>query len=102
MLMNNPFVLEQSGAMADRVASQAGDDPARRVRLAWRLALGRSPGEDEIASALSYLERQEAAFSASPGVGSEAVEDAAASPDRLALASFCHALLCSNGFLYVD
>ena len=102
MLMNNPFVHEQSEAMADRLMAGCDDDPGARVRLAWILAFGRSPGDREVAGALSYIDTQRAAFSGPAGDGEEGDDAPEADPDRRALASFCHALLCSNGFLYVD
>ncbi|RUL83069.1 PSD1 and planctomycete cytochrome C domain-containing protein [Tautonia sociabilis] len=101
MLMNNAFVIEQSEAMAARVASEAGDDPGARIRLAWELVFGRSPGDEEVSGAIAYLEAQRAAFSGSAGNGNGNGE-AEGDPGLRALATLCHALLCSNGFLYVD
>src|SRR5690606_18663344 len=98
MLMNNPFVLEQSGAMADRVAAEGGDDPDGQVRLAWRLAFARTPTEGQLDGALAYLDAQRDALADAP----VPEEGEAPDPGRRALASLCHALLCSNGFLYVD
>ncbi|WP_152051477.1 PSD1 and planctomycete cytochrome C domain-containing protein [Tautonia marina] len=97
MLMNNPFVLEHSETMADRVMASAGNDATARVRLAWQLAFAREPDAEQVAGALDYLDRQRATLAEQ--VKADAPD---ADPDRLALASFCHALLCSNGFLYVD
>ncbi|WP_169975791.1 PSD1 and planctomycete cytochrome C domain-containing protein [Tautonia rosea] len=101
MLMNNPFVLEQSEAMADRVIASAGDDPSDRIRLAWQLAFAREPDAEQVAGALDYLDRQRSTL-ADQLKADDAEAETKPDPDRLPLASFCHALLCSNGFLYVD
>jgi hypothetical protein len=54
-LMNNSFVLRQSQRFAERVAHEAGPDPAAQVHLAYRLSLGRCPsaGESQRAAALA-------------------------------------------------
>ena len=75
----------------------AGSDPSAQARLAWRLALATDPGPDDVAEAVSFLARQRDDFAAS-GLKNLA----GASPARLALATYCQALLSSNAFLYVD
>jgi hypothetical protein len=87
-LLNNPFVHEQSAALAKRVGRDI--EPKEQVRRAWRLALGRSPRQSELDAALAHLERQAARFAARPD------------PKLDALASLCHVLLNTNEFLYVD
>jgi mono/diheme cytochrome c family protein len=54
-LMNNPFVHQQSEALARRVAATAGVDRDRQVEAAWQLAYGRGPTATERSAALSYL-----------------------------------------------
>jgi hypothetical protein len=46
-LLNNGFMLVQSQRFADRLAREAGADPAAQVDQAFRLALGRSPDAEE-------------------------------------------------------
>ncbi len=58
MLLNNPFVLSQAQRFADRVAREAGDDPARQVDLAYRLAVTRPPTVAESRVALESLKTQ--------------------------------------------
>jgi hypothetical protein len=77
-LMNNPFVVAEAKGFAMRVRKFAGDDHGRQVRTAYRLALGRLPGADELAQAQHFLTR----------------------PDSLT--NFCQVLLATNEFLYVD
>src|SRR5262249_47871715 len=42
-LLNDPFVLRQAQMFADRVKKEAGDDPAKQVGLAYRIALTGPP-----------------------------------------------------------
>jgi hypothetical protein len=87
-LLNNPFVHEQSAALAKRISTKGG--PRSLATRAWRLALGRDPRPTELDAAVAHLERQTAAFAGRPN------------PALDALASLCHVLLNTNEFLYVD
>jgi cytochrome c553 len=86
-LLNDPFVRQQSQAMARRLLTEAQPDDARRVDRAYRLALGRPANAAEQARAASYL--------AAYGMESEGVETREA-----AWASFCQAILASAEFRY--
>ena len=57
-LLNNPFVLRQAQMFADRVKQEAGDDPAKQIDLAYRIALTRPPTDAELTIALDSLKRQ--------------------------------------------
>jgi hypothetical protein len=100
MMLNGPFVIEQSKRFADRVATEAGDDAEARVRQAWRLAFGQDPSDEEVIDALSFLIAQQQHLQSTPSAPGEGETP----PDtaRLALASFCQALFASNRFLYVE
>lgn len=87
-LLNNPFVHEQSAALAKRVGTKL--ERKEQVVRAWRLALGRDPRDTEITAAISHLEKQVARFAKRPD------------PTLDALASLCHVLLNTNEFMYVD
>ena len=87
-LLNNPFVHEQSAALAKRIGS--GGSPADQVKRAWQLALGRAPRPLEVEMAVAHLEKQSKAFASRPD------------PALDALASLCHVLLNCNEFVYVD
>jgi hypothetical protein len=52
--MNSPFVLEQSSALAARLASMASEDGARVTR-AYELLLQREPTKEELHLALEFL-----------------------------------------------
>ncbi len=118
LLLNSPFALRMAEAFADRVRAAAGDDPARQVRSAWRLAFGVAPDEAEVRLAVAYLAQQTellrarvkdlaAAPPAVPagrprrGAAKEPPPGPPPAPVRAALASYCQALMASNRFLYV-
>lgn len=53
VLLNDPFVLRQAAAFADRVKDEAKGDSGEAVRRAYRRALGREPSDSEAARAES-------------------------------------------------
>ncbi len=77
-LMNDPFILEQSQALAKRLAAVA--DEKSRINEAYQLLFGRAPSEGEIAIGLKFLAARE----------SNVWEQ------------YCQILLYSNEFVYVD
>jgi hypothetical protein len=86
LMLNNPFMVQQAGLIADRVRATSSDLPTQ-ITLTWRLIYGRMPNVSEITSAVEFLTPPP---DASP-------EIAAATLNLL-----CQTLLCSNGFLYVE
>jgi hypothetical protein len=90
-LLNDDEVRQRSRALAARVAA-ASQDKNERVAKAYRIVLGRPPTDDERAlgeEALGALTRQWAS-------------EGAASPEQKALETYCHALINSAAFLYID
>jgi len=87
-LLNNPFALDQAGALARRVLAEggAGDGPIER---AYELLFARPATAEERSLGREWLGRL--------GVGGG---DKAA--DELGWRAYCQALLCSNEYLYVD
>jgi hypothetical protein len=51
-LLNDAFVLRHAELFADRVKREAGNDPAKQIDLAYRIALTRPPTESELAIGL--------------------------------------------------
>jgi len=84
-LFNGRFMLQQAGALAQRLEKQHPEDPSARVNALWQLALSRSPSPAEMDQARSFLT-----------TGS--VESGQASP----LAQLCIVVLNMNEFLYVE
>jgi hypothetical protein len=89
-LLNDPFVQEQSRALAERLLRNEQEDVVR-IRLAYRLALGREATDKEVARARSYLDDFEAGLR----------QGATAQPRNVAWSSFCQALLASAEFRFV-
>lgn len=58
VLLNDPIFHEAAGAFASRVIREVKGDDGKRLDRAFRLALGRSPREDERDKFLIYLARQ--------------------------------------------
>jgi len=84
---------------AARVRREAGALPAAQVERVYRIALGRRPSAGEIELGTEALERFAAAWARS-GVarGAPAGGDA----EARALASYCHTIMNSAEFLYLD
>jgi hypothetical protein len=96
LMMNNQSVVGLANSFAQRLRTEAGVDPTAQVRRAWALAFGQEMSQQELADALTFLAAQVESFqSASPATDK-------ADPHHRALASFCHALVSANAFLYVD
>jgi len=108
MMMNSNFIVTQSVRFARRLESEAGDDRAAQVRLAWQLAYAGPPPENLVQSATEFLEQQTELFIARAVAADKKKGDAAAQAARRdqaagqALGVFCQSLLASNQFLYID
>jgi cytochrome c553 len=92
-LMNDPFVHEQSAALARRLAS-AGTTDAQRIERAYPLVLGREAGPPQVAEAVDFLSRYRQQTLAAGGTPENA--------KLAALAAYARVLLTSNEFLYID
>ena len=99
LMMNNPFVLKSSDALAARIQNDAGDDPADQFQLAWRLVFGKRPTDADVAAGLEFLTADVAETTTDSAAAASASKP---EPRITLLAQLCHALLSSNGFLYVD
>jgi len=47
VLLNDPTYLEAARALAQRMLTEGGTDPAKRITVAYRLAVGRKPSTQE-------------------------------------------------------
>ena len=97
-LMNNRMVYELAEHFAGRVEREAGADPARQIDQAYRLALARPPSDEERAISLAALQTLTAEWQEHPLPEGEGTRTAS----QQALATFCHMLINSAAFLYVD
>ncbi len=57
-LMNNDFVANQAKLFAGRVRETAGDDPAKEIDTAYRIALTRPPTDREMAVAMDLVKNR--------------------------------------------
>lgn len=88
-VINSPFMLNQARAFAARLQSEAGDDAGARIVLAFRLAFGRVPTDDELQLGLAFV----------------SAEDSAELRDGTSLnrwERYAQILLASNEFMYLD
>ena len=100
-LLNNGVVHELAGDFAQRVASESSDDPGERAARAWLLATGRSPTREELdASTAALAQLTQYWEGQTPAESDEA--GAQPTPADRALADYCHAMINSAEFLYID
>jgi cytochrome c553 len=93
-LLNDPFVRQQSAALAKRLLGRETLDDGARLELAYRLTFGRPAMPKELARAKFFLADYETALRNNRPMQ-------AAEPRAAAWTSFCHALLASAEFRYV-
>ena len=94
-LMNDKLVLEWSQALASRVLNDGGLSVDQQIERAYRIVLSRAPNARERQAVLEFLDRQSAVIGAGPPAAMEPARAAA-------FVDFCHTLLNSNEFLYVN
>jgi hypothetical protein len=87
LMFNSKDSLAHAAEFAKRIKSDAGNDREAQIRLAFQLAYGRPATASELEQSLEFLNQQAA----------RNAEAASA-----VLTDFCHVLLNSNEFLYVD
>ncbi len=97
LLVNGEWALGRAEAFARRLEREESASAGinQRVVSAYRLAFGRAPEPEEISEAIEFLGRQARSTGASPHRADTAALHSA-------LVDFCHVLLNSNEFLYVD
>lgn len=95
-LMNDPFVRTVATEFATRLRQEGGQQPVDTIRLGYRLALGRSPSDQELTAAEKFLESQRHdRQQRTPQATDEVLQ-------QQSLADFCQVLFSLNEFLYVD
>ncbi len=94
VLMNDDFMQEQAGYLADRVLRESGDSPASQIERAHRITLGRPATSVRVAESQVFLQNQ-TEFHQQQGRGQQTAQ-------RQALIDLCHVLLNCNEFVYVD
>ena len=93
-VLNSEFLFAQSDKLAPQISATVGPDVDQRVKLGFQIMFARQPTESELAKSVAFLNEQEQGY-VSTGSPAEKAR-------QLALADFCHMLLSSNEFLYVE
>ena len=100
-LSNNEFVLMQAKYFAERVVREAGSQPEQQIQTLYRVALSRVPDQQELKSALSFVQRQrDYHLKLEPASGSEG--SPAGGVALAALTDLAHVMLNSNEFVYIN
>lgn len=98
-LMNMGMVHELADRFASRVIEEAGMDQARQIDRVYLIATSRMPSADEGRIGLESLQELTRQWSITPA---EPGKPNSAPPAQRALATYCHAIMNSAAFLYVD
>jgi hypothetical protein len=93
-LMNNGLVRRLAEEFSRRVRREAESDPARQIEWVYLTALSRLPREEEKAIGRTALIRLAEEWSKQGADKDEAA--------RRALTTYCHTILNSAAFLYID
>ncbi|HXJ40322.1 MAG TPA: PSD1 and planctomycete cytochrome C domain-containing protein, partial [Bryobacteraceae bacterium] len=106
-MMNDKLVLDWSRALAGRVLNDGGLEPAQQIERAYRLTLSRAPKPEETKTVAGFLEKQTAVLA-----GRLAKNEKVLLPDNIpagmdpakaaAFVDFCHTLMSSNEFMYIN
>ena len=88
-MMNSRFVVERAGGFAKRLLDDTALSETQRIERAYLMALTRRPDSAEVDSALTYIAD---------------LEKKLGQPDahQVAWRSFCHVLMSTNEFLYLN
>ncbi len=97
-LLNNATVHDLAAQFAERIRREAGEDVDRQIELVHQLAIGASPQTDERRIAHEMLAQMTGQWRQSLKDTPDAAREAA---DK-ALKNYCHAILNSAAFVYVD
>jgi hypothetical protein len=106
-LLNGELTEEAARAWGGKLLSKYADNEAKLVREAYTEAYGRPPRDNEMKAAEKFMHEQAAEIAADkkpldekelPTPMPQTIDRAKAA----AIVDFCHAIMCSNEFLYVD
>ena len=90
-LLNSEFMLTRAASLAKRVALEAGDDNHERIVRAFLLTFAREPDTEELRGSLQFIRAQTLHY-----------KNVSTVPVRQAWTDFCHSLIASNAFLYIE
>jgi Protein of unknown function (DUF1553)/Protein of unknown function (DUF1549)/Planctomycete cytochrome C len=90
LMINGPWMLNRAAAMAKELTKQKLNNDKAIIQKSYLLAYGRKPTEPELKSSIEFLEKQ------------KEISKKNKKPELSALTDFCHVLLNSSEFLYLD
>jgi hypothetical protein len=99
LLLNGEFTRERAEKIGGTLLARFGDDEAGLVGHAYRTAWGRPATADELRLGVKFLKTQAESIR---DKGDAAAAKEPATARAAAVVDFCHALLNTNEFLYVD
>jgi hypothetical protein len=99
-LLNGDFALEHGRHLAAVLLDRFGTDETTAIAHAYRLVWGRPPSAEEVQIGVRFLSTQSDALRVRKQPDGKPLD--AASVRAAALADFCHALLNTNEFLFID
>ena len=94
VLMNDEFVEDHAGFLAQRAVAEAGEGLPRTIERMKLLALAKPPGAERLKQAVSFVEARETVYAKEAG--------AANSPRHRALTDLAHVLFNSSEFIYIE
>ncbi|HLQ47171.1 MAG TPA: DUF1553 domain-containing protein, partial [Planctomycetaceae bacterium] len=97
-LLNNATVSELASQFAERVQREVGSERETQIARVHQLALGTSPTEDELRVARETLDTLTQQWLTTLGQRPDAQQEA----EKRALRNYCHAIMNSAAFVYVD
>ncbi|HEV8147998.1 MAG TPA: PSD1 and planctomycete cytochrome C domain-containing protein [Bryobacteraceae bacterium] len=86
-MMNSDFVFERADKFAQALLAEPAPSDTERLRRSYLRIVNRAPAAAEIDAGLSYIRNYAAKYGKSPADGWQ---------------SFCHVLMLSNDFVYLD
>jgi len=107
ILLNDSWPLRRAQALAGRVLKESKGSDADAIRRAYQIVYTRLPEADELAAGEKFL-KQQASIIAQRIKKNEKIAEPTSLPKDYnkargaALVDYCHALLNSNEFVYVD
>ena len=97
--MNNGMVFELAENFAARVEREAGADTLQQIDMAYQIALSRPPNDKEKQIGLQTLNQLHADWTSQLSVSGHS--DPATVKSK-SLTAYCHAIINSASFLFVD
>ena len=92
--LNSEFLFAQADQMAKRIFEAGASESADQVRSGFLFAFARFPTDAELNRGISFINEQASSYQLS--------ETKSEKSQVMALADFCHMLMSSNEFLYVE